>query len=85
VALKSLKFGQRVHVARDADARSVNCDGTVVRLRRSDSGAWVKLDERKDGVYFPFPADDDGERGCHILAYPEDCRTVRLRAVKATA
>lgn len=43
--------------------------GTVVRMRRSDNGAWVALDKRIDYVC-PFPADDS--RATHVLVFPEN-------------
>jgi hypothetical protein len=50
--------------------------GTVVRLRKSDHGAWVKMDK-------PLPLDlasyrdDRDPRRDHVLLYPADCEAVR--------
>jgi hypothetical protein len=48
--------------------------GTVIQKRMQDDGAWIRLDTRSDvpGVH-PFPANDDSNRGRHVLAYPSDC------------
>lgn len=68
--MKRLQHGQRVHVLRDADGYDVGVDGVVVRLRRQDDGAWVRLDQRHERC--PFPADDE-RRSNNLVAYPEDC------------
>lgn len=61
-----------VHVIEGKNLGGVN--GTVVRMRRCDDGAWIALDTRLgaplDRVH-PFPADDS--RATHVLAFPEDC------------
>ena len=77
--MKSFRHNSRVYVRIDADGHPVEAEGAVVRFRRADNGAWIRLDERKAGVYFPFPAGEDRE--CHILAYPEDCRAAHLKTV----
>lgn len=74
--MKRLTQGQRVIVRACGDHESIplpgNPAGTVVRLRRQDYGAWIRLDARTDVEdAHPFPADDD--RWCNVLAYPEDC------------
>jgi hypothetical protein len=45
--------------------------GTVVRLRMSDNGAWVQMDEALPDELRAFPANDP--RGNHILLFPEQC------------
>lgn len=85
--MRTLANGQRVKVvaadrasgACDADGVLLNAVGTVVRVR-TDGGAWVALDERRQEPVHPF---DDGERRTHVLAYPENCEVVTARG-KAT-
>lgn len=43
--------------------------GTVVRVRRGDNGAWVRLDERGPEELHAFPVDDS--RALHVLTYPD--------------
>lgn len=65
---------QRVFVLRNDAGVSVMAVGTVVRLRRADSSAWIALDERIEGRnVHPFPADDDAGRATHVLAMPDGC------------
>lgn len=74
--MKKFKNCTVVRVIRDAGGKEVNANGTIARLRRGDDGAWISLFERSPTAYHPFPADDEGGRGNHILAYPEDCEKV---------
>jgi hypothetical protein len=71
--VKRFKLKQRVFVRSDGDGAAVGEWGTVVRLRRADNGAWVKVDRRPPAspARFPFPATDP--RANHLIAYPEDC------------
>lgn len=61
--------GQRVYVLRDDSGGTIERWGTIVRLRRQDDGAWVRLDTRHERC--PFPLGD--RRDCDIIAYPDDC------------
>jgi hypothetical protein len=45
--------------------------GTVVRLRRCDDGAWVRMDADLPLSLRSFTADDNRTRD--IILYPEDC------------
>ncbi len=73
-AVTRFRDGQRVLVMSidEVPGRIPPTEGTVVRLRRGDDGAWVALDQRLDvpGAH-PFPAED--QRGRHVLVYPENC------------
>lgn len=51
--------------------------GTVVRLRKSDNGAWVALDRRATADVHPFAADDPHGRGVNVLAYPDGCDEIQ--------
>jgi hypothetical protein len=73
MSVASLECGQRVYVLRDESEVPIGIWGTVVRLRRSDDGAWVRLDRRHERC--PFPA-DDATRGTNILTCPENCSSV---------
>ena len=61
--------GQRVFVLRDKDRVAINRWGTIVRIRKLDNGAWVRLDSRHERC--PFPAGD--RRESDLIAYPDDC------------
>jgi hypothetical protein len=45
--------------------------GTVMRLRRADGGAWVRMDDPVPADRRVFPGDDD--RANNVLLFPEDC------------
>lgn len=83
--MRAFRVGQRVSVGGvDCGTCAVvvlpdDVAGTVARIRR-DGGAWVRTDERVDtaGAH-PFPADDEGGRGLHVLTYPEFCRALRRK------
>lgn len=51
--------------------------GTVVRLRRADEAAWVRMDCGLPADLRSFPADDERGRGRHIILWPQWCRVVR--------
>lgn len=73
--MRSFRNKQRVFVRVDADEKQVQRPGTVVRLRRADDGAWVRLDSKAvDPSAHKFPRGDNREN--HVLAYPEDCAEV---------
>ena len=61
---------QRVTVVDGDDAGKT---GTVVRLRMSDDGAWVKLDS--EPAHPRFPADDS--RHCDVMLYPEQAEPAK--------
>lgn len=48
--------------------------GAVVRLRRGDDGAWVRMDEDLPPEARAFPAGDDRAR--HAMLYPDECEAV---------
>ena len=73
--MKAFNNDQRVIVTQHAHALN-GLAGTVVRLRRADNGAWVKMDERREGFPWDFPADDPAGRGSHALLWPENCSPV---------
>lgn len=80
IHVKSFSDGQRVSVrsvdGEYSDPKPIEPQlGTVVRVRRSDNGAWVRLDKRI--AECPFPADDD--RANHVLVFPENCDPVAGR------
>ncbi len=89
-AIQRFVTGRRVLVLRNADGIALRALGTVGRIRRCDTGAWIELDQRSKVVkVHPFPEEDS--RGRHVLAYPEDCELPmetskdRRRAKRATA
>ena len=47
--------------------------GTVVRLLRSGSGAWVDMDRELPREVRRFPIDDPYGRGRHLMLYPAEC------------
>ena len=51
--------------------------GTVVRLRRANEAAWVKMDCDLPAALRSFPADDECGRGNHIILLPQWCSAVR--------
>jgi hypothetical protein len=68
--MKTFDLGQRVFVEKDAYGGAIGITGTVRRLRQSDHGAWVALDQRHD--LCPFPP-TDLTRSTHVMTYPEHC------------
>jgi hypothetical protein len=77
--MKRFQLGQKIKVKKILvlDDRT----GTVVRLRHSDNGAWIKIDgEHSDRIDWPFPADDVHGRANHVCLYPEDCELLKEQA-----
>ena len=72
--MKYFALRQRVQVLPDGTALDGRI-GTVVRLRISDDGAWVQMDNDlpADLCSFPDPADN---RHRNIMLYPEQCQEV---------
>ncbi len=71
--MNKLRLGQRVRVRRTADGVALwQGFGAVVRLRRADDLAWIRLNKRAHDAAHPFPVDDE-TRSAHVLAAPEDC------------
>lgn len=52
--------------------------GTVVRLRMSDDGAWVRMDDAIPDEIASFPASD--KRRNHVLLYPHECEPEHRQA-----
>lgn len=71
--------GQRVWVRAVGEFESLSLPvaavGAVVRMRRGDDGAWIRLDRRQQEQFHPFGVGDEREN--HVLAYPENCDAVR--------
>lgn len=51
--------------------------GRVTRLRHCDNGAFISLEERRPGISFAFPENDEYGRGTHVLVYPQFCHEVK--------
>lgn len=70
--MRAFSLGQRIRVETGPAA---GLSGVVVRLRRGDDLAWVRMDtrEEREGVCWPFFADDEEDRGSNLLLAPEDC------------
>lgn len=53
-------------------------EGIVMRRRRQDDGAWVKMfrEDSSPNEHFPFSNDPTDDRANHTLLYPEDCEPV---------
>ena len=97
--MQNFKLGQQVRVlaevqcvapppssaAQDALAGKT---GTVVRLRRADDAAWVRMDCDLPRGLRTFPVGDEGGRDNHIILWPRECCAVRktpnVRAKRAT-
>ena len=85
--MKAFSLGQQVWIRRFGSKGEheapMNCGGVVVRLCMSHRAAWVKLHQRYPSLEdkFPFPADD--ERGCNVMAWPEDCEPMRGRRIQS--
>lgn len=71
-SLRSFRDGQRVTVIAAAHQLHGRT-GTVVRMRRGDDGAWVRMDERLPPNLVLF-AD---ERARNALLYPDECAEAR--------
>lgn len=78
--MKTFKLGQRVTVQKDVAGEAIGIDGTVVRICRSNDGAWVRLDQRHERC--PFPADED--RGQCIRTFAQYCAPTKTRPPEAT-
>lgn len=78
--MRDFKQGQKVRVKAGTTGGSdelAGKTGTVARLRRADSCAWVAMDcDLPDGLR-AFPADDEHGRGRHIILDPSECEAVR--------
>ena len=86
--MRSFQLGQKVQVLAEVDCLAppppseaqtalAGKTGTVVRLRRADEAAWVKMDCDLPAALRSFPADDESGRGNHIILWPQECRAVR--------
>jgi hypothetical protein len=56
--------------------------GTVKRLRKSDNGAWIKMDSDPPPDLEIFPADDHRHR--HMLLYPGECEPIEAPSATPT-
>jgi hypothetical protein len=70
--VNDFRLGQRVVSVR-GNGELDGARGTVVRLRRCDDGAWIRLDRRPVENCCCFPAIDPHGRGNDVVLYPEDC------------
>lgn len=86
--MRSFQLGQKVRVLAEVDCLAppppsaaqtalAGKTGTVVRLRRADEAAWVKMDCELPAALRSFSADDEHGRGNHIILWPQWCREVR--------
>ena len=87
--MKRFQLAQKVRVlaevdclapppASDAQRLLIGKTGTVVRLRRADEAAWVKMDCDLPAELRSFPADDEHGRANHIILWPSECAAVRV-------
>lgn len=67
------KDNQRVRVS-DPESPLLGKAGTVVRLRRADDRAWVRMDDTLPMDLRVFPEGDD--RANHAMLWPEECDAV---------
>ena len=72
--MKRFKNQQRVMVNEKFDPLKGKL-GTVVRLRRADNGAWIKMDDALPLGLASFPSDDS--RCNDIVLYPDECDEVK--------
>lgn len=77
--MDSFQNNQKIIVT-DAEHPCHGKTGTVVRLRRADDAAWVRMDEDLPMDLRSFPADD--ERRNHIMLWPEDCEVHHQESVE---
>jgi len=64
--------GQRVKIVAGEYATSMEGRaGSVHRLRKGDTGAWVEMDLEVPSEHRKFPAGD--ARANHLLLFPEEC------------
>lgn len=86
--MKRFQLAQRVRVLADVDCLApppasdaqrllAGKTGTVVRLRRADEAAWVKMDCDLPDQLRSFPADDACGRANHIILWPSECAAER--------
>jgi hypothetical protein len=83
MSMREFTLGERVMVSLVGDGDEPTelpekKPGTVRRIRISDGGAWVHLDERLTGEYeklHPFPS-GDLTRASSVLTYPEYCEAL---------
>ncbi len=73
--MERFRDGQRVIVTRP-DHPMVEKIGRVVRLRMSDCGAWVNMDDDLPVELRSFPSDDPHGRANHTILYPSECEAV---------
>jgi hypothetical protein len=66
-----VELGQRVRITSESKDEMVGKLGTVVRLRRTDNGAWVNMDRDLPIALRSFPEHDPRRR--HMLVYPDEC------------
>ena len=86
--MKAFRLGQTVRVLAEiqcaapppsspAQESLAGKTGTVVRLRRADEAAWVRMDCDLPSALRSFQADDEHGRGNHIILWPQECTAVR--------
>ena len=86
--MKRFQLAQKVRVLAEVDCLApppasnaqrllAGKTGTVVRLRRADEAAWVKMDCDVPPELREFPADDKCGRANHIILWPQECAAVR--------
>jgi len=86
--MKAFRLGQKVRVLADIQCAApppssqaqellAGKTGTVVRLRRADEAAWVRMDCDLPSALRSFPADDENGRGNHIILWPQECAAMR--------
>ncbi len=71
--MKRFKDFQRVTVVNPDGPNKplLGMRGSVVRLRRADCAAWVRMDDPLPAALRSFPAGD--ERADHIILWPDEC------------
>lgn len=71
--------GQRVWVRAVGEFDKIDLPvpavGSIVRMRRCDDGAWIRLDVRQPEHFHPFHEGD--ERSNDVIAFPENCDAVK--------
>lgn len=73
-ALVSFKGVKQVRVCTDGNILK-GYAGKIVRRRKQDDGAWVRMERDLPESLRAFPADD--ERFRDIMLYPEECEAVK--------
>lgn len=77
---RAFRNAERVTVT---DGEDKGKTGVVVRLRRCDDGAWVRLDSEPAHPRFPLldaPFGKPDPRHFDILLYPEQCEVAKAGA-----